>query len=651
MLSSNFIIFLNFFREIIPLVISRSVTITLITTKELVLKDFALEPDEKKLQRGADLVVQNLAGNLALVTSREPLKLSFQGILKNLLDQTDLDESSKDTIVQNVCVDNLDLGCALIKKAVIEKARDDVTQDQALLEAAEKRRNSKLTGIPFYDDTIFHALQQIPEPLRPSIGGLNKDQMRIYEDFGKTAKVNIMKGPTRMSTKGGKELDPESVEIIARFELYLAQLDKELEVYLELQAPEKLKELQQNHKKIMEFITTSGANEEVYYECAIRILDSLFNDQISGKKINFFLAVLQEFRKYDENLPTDILDWIITPTEKRIAKSEYFMKLIKDNFINTQELDAKFADLLEHQGGNSMIYSSIFKIVKTFVIDEKLFEPGFFAKTLPILLKILSQLKDSNPKVVKLFEDFRNAIMGNANLNNQTRPKISPLADSFYKNTLQQAFTYFREREGSNDSDLYDFANLKLQELLKIENEDEMIEFIVGLESAVFSNNETFIRFLAYMVDICVEDALKSLEKFENYGRFNFLPAFDFSSIDCLSRFFILILKSITNIPRNEIFEKILQGIVLILTKNHDLHREKFNQRPFFRLFYTMIYDIKRPEFSFNPQEINNYLQILMKVFDRLQPLKYPGFAYAWFELISGRNFMPLVLLAGVISF
>jgi CCR4-NOT transcription complex subunit 1 len=39
-------------RDIIPPVISRSVTIALITTRELALRDFSSEPDETKVLRG-----------------------------------------------------------------------------------------------------------------------------------------------------------------------------------------------------------------------------------------------------------------------------------------------------------------------------------------------------------------------------------------------------------------------------------------------------------------------------------------------------------------------------------------------------------------------------------------------------------------------
>jgi len=169
-------------------VISRSVTIALITAKELVLKDFALEPDENKLLRGANLIVQNLAGNLALVTCREPLKMAFQQNLKSSFDQVELDERAKEEIIHATSVDNLDLGCALIKKAVIEKAIDEVSQDSVIVEAIEKRRVAAQKGIPFYDENIVKIYASLPAALRPSSGGLSRDQMAIYEEFGKFAR-------------------------------------------------------------------------------------------------------------------------------------------------------------------------------------------------------------------------------------------------------------------------------------------------------------------------------------------------------------------------------------------------------------------------------------------------------------------------------
>jgi len=43
--------------EILPPVVDRSVTIALITTRELVLKDFAYDGDHKKVVRASDLII------------------------------------------------------------------------------------------------------------------------------------------------------------------------------------------------------------------------------------------------------------------------------------------------------------------------------------------------------------------------------------------------------------------------------------------------------------------------------------------------------------------------------------------------------------------------------------------------------------------
>ena len=52
----------------------RSVTIAGISTRELVAKDFATEPSEDKLRKAGHLMAQKLAGSLALVTCKEPLR-------------------------------------------------------------------------------------------------------------------------------------------------------------------------------------------------------------------------------------------------------------------------------------------------------------------------------------------------------------------------------------------------------------------------------------------------------------------------------------------------------------------------------------------------------------------------------------------------
>ena len=78
----------------------------------------------------------------------------------------------------------MNLGCALIKRAVIEKALDEISKDQAIQEQLEKRREAKANNQPFMNESYYLDLADvIPEVLRPRVGGLSDDEFMIYEDF------------------------------------------------------------------------------------------------------------------------------------------------------------------------------------------------------------------------------------------------------------------------------------------------------------------------------------------------------------------------------------------------------------------------------------------------------------------------------------
>jgi CCR4-NOT transcription complex subunit 1 len=176
-------------REIIQPVVERSVTIACITTKELILKDFAMEPDEAKMRKGAHLMVTNLAGSLALVTCKEPLRVSISQHLRQLLNThaPALDAAALEQVVSVCAMDNLELGCMLIEKAATEKATRDI--DDALPPAMALRRK-EVGGYYGNEMSMFSGAgggarypAALPEPLRPNPGGLQPPQLMVYEAF------------------------------------------------------------------------------------------------------------------------------------------------------------------------------------------------------------------------------------------------------------------------------------------------------------------------------------------------------------------------------------------------------------------------------------------------------------------------------------
>lgn len=153
--------------EILPPVVDRSITIALITTRELVLKDFAYDRDHRRVLEASNLIIQNLAGSLALVTCREPLRMSLSNNIKKAFD-TCLEESIdtqgerlNDNQIAELAVsvsrENLELGCMLIKRQVIEKALKKVREDLAIQGAIEKRKRAQELGLTSYkDEEISH---------------------------------------------------------------------------------------------------------------------------------------------------------------------------------------------------------------------------------------------------------------------------------------------------------------------------------------------------------------------------------------------------------------------------------------------------------------------------------------------------------------
>uniref|UniRef100_A0A1J3EG21 CCR4-NOT transcription complex subunit 1 n=1 Tax=Noccaea caerulescens TaxID=107243 RepID=A0A1J3EG21_NOCCA len=171
-------------KEIVSGIVQRSVCIACQTTKELVLKDYALEPEETRIYNAAHLMVASLAGSLAHVTCKEPLRTSISGHLRNSLQGLNISNDALEQIVQLVTNDNLDLGCAAIEQAATEKAIQTIDADIAQ-QLSLRRKHRDGAGSSFFDPNMLsqNSVSFIPESLRPKPGHLSLSQQRVYEDF------------------------------------------------------------------------------------------------------------------------------------------------------------------------------------------------------------------------------------------------------------------------------------------------------------------------------------------------------------------------------------------------------------------------------------------------------------------------------------
>jgi CCR4-NOT transcription complex subunit 1 len=151
-------------------------------TKGLILKDFALEPDETKLIKSAHMVISNFSKSFCAVVAKDPLRSNLIKHLEEVVHNERLDDLMKGTL-KDVVMNNLNLGANLIKKLVQERASLELDRDPDILEARQRRREAKEKGVLYYEEDAVSVSQTLPEALRANLKGLTSDQLRIYEDF------------------------------------------------------------------------------------------------------------------------------------------------------------------------------------------------------------------------------------------------------------------------------------------------------------------------------------------------------------------------------------------------------------------------------------------------------------------------------------
>ncbi|KAK9243263.1 hypothetical protein V1506DRAFT_516426 [Lipomyces tetrasporus] len=173
-------------RELINPVVERSDTIAQIATKELITKDFALEPNEDKLRKSARNMVDYLASSLALVTCKEPLRLTIGNNLLSLLASSGYSESSFAPEVLSTAVnEHLDAACAIIQKAASDRAKADLDELLASAYAMRRRHRELRPSQTFVDPQASRYALSLPDPFRLKPPGLTRQQLMVYEDFGK----------------------------------------------------------------------------------------------------------------------------------------------------------------------------------------------------------------------------------------------------------------------------------------------------------------------------------------------------------------------------------------------------------------------------------------------------------------------------------
>lgn len=204
-------------RELVSVLSERAVILAVGTTLELVLKDFACEPDENLIKRGAQLMAASLGGSIVTVSGRTPLRTSIIQNLKDLIQSSSMSPANEapddfiDQTAQVIASDNLPIASLLIEQVVIEQAVQAV--HEALIPHLNARRNPKnpkeLSPDPMYFSSTVKYPQALPFPLRLP-AKLTGAELQVYKDFSQFGPIKRIHELTGGSMVGNSNAGPNN---------------------------------------------------------------------------------------------------------------------------------------------------------------------------------------------------------------------------------------------------------------------------------------------------------------------------------------------------------------------------------------------------------------------------------------------------------
>ncbi|KAG0182584.1 hypothetical protein DFQ29_003364 [Apophysomyces sp. BC1021] len=633
-------------REIIEPVVERSVAIAAVSTRELVAKDFAMESDENRMRKAAHLMAQNLAGSLAMVTCKEPLRLSMVTNLRNIFVANGLTDTSAEQAVLLTVADNLDLVCAVIEKAAMDKAMVEV--DEAMMNAftSRKKHREQRPGQPYFDMDIFSMSRYpttLPEPLRAKPNGLQPAQLRVYDDFARIARVPPPTNQAFEVERATRLARPDAAfaygygantvaanmgfdnmqglsthQSVDRFSQLIFELDK-LGNHTNVQSFAALPQ-QHSIREIIRHISVlamSGFDKvETARNFAQKVVQLLYKSETQLAR-EMYVILLERLCEVSPNVATLVTQWLTHADDERKYNVPVTAALIKAGLINLPEQDQELAILINSGRPSAIDFTA--RLIRACLFDDN---PLATRQEFMASLEALGRLRGNVPEsVLVLMEEMR-------------RRTQNPLED------IQG------EEAGLRDQLQYMFTEWVRLYQHPTTTEKAQNSFIMQLaQQNIFKVEDVSMLFYRVCLDVSIEHAIK-YKQLPGQS-----PGLAYQPTDALSKLIVGLIKLPVdganvnhNSTRLKQFSDVLSVIVLILAQHHEQRQQQFNQRPFLRLFTSLLSDLHSSEQQLQPVYIP-MLTALSNTFYTIRPSQFPGFTFAWLQLMSHRLFMPKLLL------
>ena len=652
-------------QEICAPVVERSVAIATISSSQMVTKDFATEPDPARLQDAAHKTVKNLSGSLALVTCKEPLKTGISSNIRMMVNRDIPDHALPEGVILMFINDNLEAVCGLIEKAA------ETTSVTEIDKQIEHEVDARKAGEPFVPPELSRWSYNIPDPFKPSRGGLNQEQLAVYEEFGRSVRAN-MGHSTNVSQDGVRQLpdvlqdqyspisnmampadapnfgrqpppsamgqavptpDRPSQQMVNGYTETLPIGERIPSLVSDIvnaaneatdESPSQdvsdlgtVEEAWQRLRNLMYAPGGVGA-DAVASSAAESTCMQMLNEQLRPPVLDVLAKVLQLLCRTSEQTTRDIYSWARVG-ESRLNYPNATVALLKNELLDYRRIDVITAEALNRRERTALEYLS--KLVD-----------GLLATQPPMALRA----------------DFAHSM-------NALSQWLSDEPDLHTAQDISQKL----QEPGSNvpDSPYSQHGDLKhaqvsyiFEEWVRLVNNDppkaSLSSFIQQLKICKYlATHETSVQFIRACVDTSVSPFTR-----EHSGLAP-IPAIDatYIKVDALAKMIVTVVAhqdlNADMADKVGFFGNTTSTIALILAQYSRDCAEQPGQKAFCRLFVGFCFEL-HSNASITSDEKLDMVLALGKAMLLLQPRLFPSFSFAWLAIVSHRMFMPVLLKA-----
>ncbi|KAJ6679400.1 hypothetical protein OIU79_019211 [Salix purpurea] len=402
--------------------------------------------------------------------------------------------------------------------------------------------------------------------------------------------------------------------------------------------------------EVPEIILRCVSRDEAALAVAQKVFKGLYENASNSFHVNACLAILAAIRDVCKLVVKELTSWVIYSDEERKFNKDITLGLICSELLNLAEYNVHMAKLIDG-GRNKAATDFAISLIQALVVEE----PNVISE-LHNLVDVLAKLaakSGSSESLQQLIEIVRNPGANAASLTSLTLGKEDKTRQSRDKKPINQLIASREdysniesvEPEGFREQVSKLFAEWCRICELPAANDAASTNYIFQLHhNGLLKGDEMTDRFFRVLTEISVAHCLSSdainssaLQSPQQVQSLSFL------AIDIYAKLVFSILKVEQGSSKLFLLSKILSVTMKLVQKDSEERKNSFNARPYFRLFISWLQDLLSPE----PVVDGVNLQILTAfagVFHNLQPLKVPGFSYAWLSLVSHRSFMPRLL-------